>query len=555
MNKLATLKKLDEDFEWYPTTDEILNCVRTDIYGLRNLEQFKWARGKGDIGFSEGRRDENTPDILYIDSILDIGAGDGRVFEHFKKEVNETQINIKKCYGIEKAITQGDDLIHRGVALIGRDYWETVLIDRHFTIVFSNPPYSQYKEWCEKLINEINASFIYLVIPQQWRLDINLKQLFKLAGETTIIGSFDFADGDRASRAKIDVVKISVEKGSDCFKRWVEEHIGKFEKNEEINLDEELSKEQTEQNWIIKHNSDTAQVMVENYKIELQNLLVTFKALGSIDWSVVSQLGIKKTDVIEKIKAEIKSLKSKYWRLVFNNLKEITNRLTYKSRSNILSDIEWFKELDFNENNIRTIVIWIIDNFNKYTKKQMLEVYDTLTNFETVRAYKSNDKWLDDDWRYSKKKPVKYALDYRIVVHIGYSLFCWDKKTVKRENPINDLSVVARSLGFENYEACMDGNKIRMGELYQCFIKGGCGDTLFEYRVYQNNNVHFKLNKDFLRVLNVEVGKERGWLKSPKDIKEEFEVPEEEAIKLFSSNGLCLANIVSGLLLEYKTGI
>ena len=47
MNRLATLKENDQDFEWYPTTDEMIAAVYSRC---------------GDFS-----------------SMLDIGAGDGRV--------------------------------------------------------------------------------------------------------------------------------------------------------------------------------------------------------------------------------------------------------------------------------------------------------------------------------------------------------------------------------------------------------------------------------------------------------------------------------------------
>ena len=50
---LNVLKENDQDFEWYPTTDEIINCVKKHI----NAQTYR--------GFS----------------ILDIGAGDGRVLK------------------------------------------------------------------------------------------------------------------------------------------------------------------------------------------------------------------------------------------------------------------------------------------------------------------------------------------------------------------------------------------------------------------------------------------------------------------------------------------
>jgi hypothetical protein len=559
MEKLKELTKYNEDFEWYPTTEEIIKTIKTDLINIGQSAELDYNNHSNGIDYDKGNQDK--PSILHIDSFLDVGTGDGRVFNHLTKEDNYNQIKIKNRYGIEKATLQGDNLVKNGIALLGRDFYETVLIDRNFTVVFSNPPYSEYKNWTIKLLKEVNAKFIYLVLPQRWKLDGSLNQLFNTIGTVNIVGSFDFTEAERAARAKVDLIKVSVNNQYDAFRSWVEEHIGIFEKNEDIpGLDDEENLDDSDRKWIKKHNKDTVKTMVENYKDDLQKILETFQALGKIDWRIISQLGVNKNDVIGKVRGDIQALKNRYWRLIFNHLEEITSRLTHNMRNKILEEIKWFLELDFNENNIRTIVIWVIENFNKYTRQQMLDAYDSITDFNNVRAYKSNDKWLDDNWRYTKPRPTKYSLDYRIVVHIGYQIYysTWQKEEAKAGNPIEDLAIVARSLGFDNWGALPCGSTIITGEKYIChkkhYIDGSAcrdmtDDILFEYRIYQNDNVHFKLNQEFLRVLNIEVGKERGWLKDPKHVQEEFDISQEEAIKYFTNNNLKTAGANDLLLL------
>lgn len=57
---VATLKEKDQDFEWYPTTNEILECVKIDM-----VQHFGDFDGK----------------LKGVD-VLDCGAGDGRVLEY-----------------------------------------------------------------------------------------------------------------------------------------------------------------------------------------------------------------------------------------------------------------------------------------------------------------------------------------------------------------------------------------------------------------------------------------------------------------------------------------
>ena len=69
MTTVNILKENDQDFEWYPTTEEIINCVKKHLY-------------------------TNT---FHNISILDIGAGDGRVLKALADGKNT------QCYSIEKA--------------------------------------------------------------------------------------------------------------------------------------------------------------------------------------------------------------------------------------------------------------------------------------------------------------------------------------------------------------------------------------------------------------------------------------------------------------------
>lgn len=69
---IRELKDVNEDFEFYPTTDEIISCIQIDIN-----QQFS--------GFN------NSVESY---SLLDCGAGDGRVL---------TELKTGDLYAIEKS--------------------------------------------------------------------------------------------------------------------------------------------------------------------------------------------------------------------------------------------------------------------------------------------------------------------------------------------------------------------------------------------------------------------------------------------------------------------
>jgi len=207
--KLLQLKSDGEDFEWYATTNEILAALEKDLLkvGLADGAGRYWRNDTE--GFSVNTNYEKNQPIhtLNVQSFLDVGIGDGRVIDYLFGHGSQ-KINIKNKLGIELARAQADDLIRRGIGIIGRDYFETVLIDKQYTVVFSNPPYSIFTEWCIKLLKEVNAAVIYLVLPERWKDDSALKQLAESKGDVEIIGSFDFLHADRPARAKVDLIRI-----------------------------------------------------------------------------------------------------------------------------------------------------------------------------------------------------------------------------------------------------------------------------------------------------------------------------------------------------------
>ena len=533
------LKEQGEDYEFYPTTKLIISKLWKDIVSYtKDVHNKGYNRSNLNYSNSYG---QDEKDVVEMDSFLDIGTGDGRIM--LNPPELDVDIKIKTPMGIEKSSHHADKLIKDGVWMLGRDYMKMTLIDKKFDIVFSNPPYSIFKTWCEKILSEVDAQIIYLLIPQRWKDDEQFKARINEKGDVKVIGSYNFEQGDREARAKVNLIRIVKNKSTkSAFSEWVTENIGSFKRKEEEDLEVEHEKFV---NTHVTERKDVRTTLLENYGKGMQNLLNTYKALNEIDFSLLEQLEISRESIINSIASDIKTLKYKFWEQAFSHIDSFKTRLTHKTSEGILKDLKEFKELDFNEDNIRNVIIWVIENFNDLSEKQLLKCYDDMTYFGSVRAYKSNDKWLDDTWRYDKPFPSKHLLDYRIVTN-GSSFskdnfekscdidFHWGWKH-KNDNLVYDLSVIACSLGYQN-----DGLTylIKFGKQYEILDKDG--KVLFTFRMYKNKNLHLKIRKDLLRDINITVGKLKGWIKSPKDIQEEFELSEDEALKYFENDQMVL---------------
>jgi hypothetical protein len=245
-------------------------------------------------------------------------------------------------------------------------------------------------------------------------------------------------------------------------------------------------------------------------------------------------------------------LKSKYWRAAFDKLEPVQKRMTRNTRGNIFSNIQEFKTLDFNSDNIYSIVIWIINNCNIGILDQIGEVFDVLTTKEFIEEYKSNRHWVKSDWRHTQsewkyeKLPSRWklGLDYRIVVGtIAYQRY-GDRHTV-----VDDFIIICQNLGFH-----INPHDVPDYELHQSEQKFHTvdGELAFTMRYYTGNkNAHLKINKKLLMKFNIEVAKIRKWMSDPGDVVEEYGVPKDEAARLWNS-GLALLGSNDVQMLEFK---
>ena len=191
--------------------------------------------------------------------------------------------------------------------------------------------------------------------------------------------------------------------------------------------------------------------LVELYNQELNKYINNYKLISQLDAEVLKELNVKKYGLREALKVKIEGLKNLYWREIFDNLTEITSRLTSKSRNSMLDTLKENSNIDFTKSNIRAVVIWVIKNAPKYYDNQLLQVYRNLSNDDSAKLYKSDFRFSSDNWRYYKNDDAKYKLDYRIVVS-GHRSSTDDRDNRLSDNQmeyIRDLIVVARNLGFD----------------------------------------------------------------------------------------------------------
>ena len=507
-NTLELLQEQEQDFEWYPTTDEMIKAVFHSCGGFSSL--------------------------------LDIGAGDGRVlermdklnFERIKKRHGYTEYHSTfDKYAIEKSMVHIENM-PPDISIVGTDFMLQALVDKKVDIVFCNPPYSEFETWAVKIVKEANTKEIFLVLPTRWNNSKPLKQAIKLrTAKAKVIWSGDFTNADRKARAKVDIVKICITDAvreyerdkADPFDVWFDEYFSGFAPLDLIEKKEEEKEKYYGPKQPLVRGQNIAERLCELYTAEMNALLDNYKSLSEIDAALLSELGVKVNEIKKALKQKIKGLKYKYWQELFDNLDKITNRLTSQSRIGMLDKLNASCNVDFSVKNAYAIVIWVIKNANKYIDRQLTDIFKKLSEPECVKNYKSNIRtWEKERWRYKDDNHSRYMLEYRIITHQysaiktgEYNYGCTNNLHSNCHSFINDIFTIANNLGFIN----LADSRTRYWESNQehIFRLSGQQKDLVRIRAFKNGNLHLKFDQTFIKTLNVEASRLLGWIKTPEE--------------------------------------
>lgn len=548
---VQNLKDESQDFEWYPTTDEIINAVACDMK----------------VHACGERYDDR------IGSILDIGAGDGRVLTKLKKSAP-----VADLMAIELS-TIHHEAMSAEIMIVGTDFREQQLADKKVDVIFCNPPYSQFEAWAEKIIREASATVVYLVIPARWKSNEVIQGALMFRGvEAKTIGEFDFQNAERVARAYVHVVRIkfSNHKKEAAFDRLFEEQFRELydafkqldvsdEENEEGEDDEEkrvyVPGGRYRPFGKLKNGPSLPDRLVAFYNEESQAIYDNFNAMKSVDASVLRELGVNPLTIMKTLRSRLAEIKAAYWRELFSRIEAITRRLTHESREQLLKKLNGQMNVDFTLSNIYAIIIWVIKNANTYMEQQIIAVYDKMIDAANVVNYKSNHRvFVQNQWRQVGEENSHFALEYRIVTHRvgGVRRSGWydDGLAESAAKFIGDLCTIACNLGFpcDTVPASLVDREVRKqwaaGEAteFKCKRKGE-EVVLFEVRAFLNGNLHFKFNKEFMLALNVEHGRLRGWLHTAKQASEELW--NNAAAQFFKSNTQIAYNALNVLTYEH----
>lgn len=530
---VAALKDLDQDFEFYPSSPAMLDCIKQDM--MLHYHTY-----------------EGCKMVLSCVNVLDCGAGDGRVLESLA--------NGGQKYAIEKSKFLIDQMPNN-IFIVGTDFFQSTLIDKKVDVVFCNPPYSAYDQWACKVILEANARHIYLIIPQRWKDNQQIQKALKTReAKVKVIGSDNFLNAERAARAEIDIISIDLSGGNrhlkDCktdpFNIWFDQCFqleSEKEKTsghdpEQETISQKINKQMTDGKGLVP-------ALVQLYNFEMEHLQSMFLSICKLDGGILKELGVDTKTLKGSLKQRITGLKIKFWKELFDNYDRITKRLTHTKKKAILAKLTENTSIDFTESNIYAVTVWVIKNANQYYDAQLIDLVERMITSANIILYKSNKRvFKDQDWRYCRdeeNKPTHFGLELRIILeraggvksHDAWSYDYTNNLSDRAHELIDDIITVANNLGFiipswvNSKQVAVEWVSNKTVNFYEDPIKK---KILMSVKAFQNGNLHIKFNQEFIKTLNVEFGRLKGWLTDHIQASEELNIPVEQAKKFFKAN-------------------
>ena len=519
---VAALHAKDEDFEWYPTTAAMIDIVVADARKVLGLKD------------PYGNEDRQPG------SVLDIGAGDGRVLAMFRRTWPGAT-----CYSIEKS-TVLQAAQPAWVVPAGTSFHEQDLMALEAAVVFCNPPYSEFEAWAARIIAESFCTVLYLIIPQRWVASPAIKQALASRGaKAKVLKSTDFANADRSARAKVDIIRVEFgarhrgwgrEETPDPFEVWFEQHAPSFDKEDDI-ADADVRDERLAR----LSGATTIGELVAEFDLDWQRMQESYQAIFKIDGRLLRRAGVEKDALCKAFKTQIAGLKRVYWRALFDRLSTLTSRLATKTRAEFLETLLKRNAIAFTVDNCCAVVMWAVRHADAYVDRQIVDLFFELSQRDGVLRYKSNERvWTNETWRYSRRhddgqRPTHFRLDYRFIVP-GHSAIVdagpggLDKRC---HALLDDIVAVLSTLGFFTDSPRSMVRRWRSGKPHEWHQPNG--KVLFEVKAFMNGNMHMRFAPDAIMAINVEAGRLLGWLKSPAEAAAELGATQEQAERAWGS--------------------
>jgi predicted RNA methylase len=373
-------------------------------------------------------------DISYV---LEPSAGDGAIIEAFKG---------RYCCGTVHAIEIDNKLraILRGkkINVVGKDFLSFSGPDK-YDLIIANPPFDKCDKHLLKAIDIMYSGMIVFLLnaetiknPYSNTRKLLARKLQELGADIEYV-NHGFIDAERKTSVEIALVTIII-------KREIEQDLfdgmsqAEPKNPDEIKQDYEITQKNSiknlvaDYNRVVKTGTETLLNFYKNHQHIGRYLKISVRGNDSHEYR--SQQSLTQAMKIN-LNNMVCEMRKSYWRRSIK-LDQIKSRLTDKKRDEFNVFLQQNENLDFTEDNIKTFILNLINNYEDILTEAVLEIFDKMTirhayskdlhnknvhyfnGWKTNKAFKVNKKVIlpfyngfQDwgGWRLDYK--VRYALD------------------------------------------------------------------------------------------------------------------------------------------------
>ena len=472
-----------------------------------------------------------------VKNILEPSAGLGHIIDYINKDLNRYEsYNISAIEIDNKCRNQ---LLLKNINVIDSDFLLYNGLEQ-FDLIIANFPFSDGDKHLHKAIDIMFSGQIVCLINAE-----TIKNPFSNSRKELIQklkrlnASIDFIENafvDAERKTGVEVALIYIQKYQNVETEIFNDMTQSEDTFEDIKESKEVATRDNIRNIVQRYNQDketvTNQIMdfYKNYKKVSKYLALA--VVGEDIQKHSSSVSQETKDLTELMKIKLNyfatKLKRDYW-LEAMNLDEIKSKLTSKKRTELVSKLNQYANMDFTESNIKIFIENLVAEYPKMIEEAILDMFEKFTYYafrdgrnvnneysknihlfsgwKTNTAYKVNKKIILPFRAEYGNRLYSDKIDFLNDIDMVFNYF--DDKGLK-----NKLLEYVEPAGYKQNISTTNTAEIVQGYLHQGETKN-IPTRYFNITFYLKGTVHLVFNDlDMLRKFNIYVGKKKSWLPS-----------------------------------------
>lgn len=463
---------------------------------------------------------DKIPSWVDVNYVLEPSAGKGNILDYLTGK-NEEYENIRyphvrrseNIHAIEIELELQDTLRGKGYKVVDSDFLSETSNYYLYDVIIANPPFSNGEKHLLKAIEIIYSGHIVFLLnaetlknPYSNDRKLLIQKLEELDADIEYIPDA-FKDAERKTNVEVALIYIHI-------KRNVEDDLlkGANETENKINV------EQIEEDRDLVSNNKM-QALVDEYNNTLTigidtivNYYKNYRYIGK--WINLRNQDVEKyeyskgnlqKEMIDRANTFRREIRKDYW-LRAMNLDEFRKRLTLDKRNELEKQIDLKSELDFTINNLRSVIINIIDSYEDTLNKAVVKMFDELSyNYAyDIEIHNKNIHYYNG-WKTNKA----FKVNNKVIIPYGVETNWSDKLDIAygSRDKICDLDKVMNFFaGLSSYKSIVDA-------VHESTESKKIMSTFFEITLYKKGTIHLRfLDENLLRKFNYVAAKEKNWL-------------------------------------------